>query len=188
MKRPAVFLLSAVLVLILSACGKPFRWNGSTEVFAELLMAEDVSDPRAAVGMADYVFIGTVTASDFHVIPHKAAHEDSYTTYGIRVDENLKGELTENITVRKMGGYKKDGTMLLIAAEMPDGSFVTDDPLPEVGKQYVFLAYGQPDGSLALSELFDSREADGCLREEYLGYIRDEIPFERERFPSGFAK
>lgn len=71
-----------------------------------------------------------------------------------------------------------DLTMLLIAAETPSGELVMDSGLPEAGKQYVFLAYAQPDGSLTLSEIFDNREYNEELLAEYQDYVENEIPFE----------
>ena len=109
-----------------------------------------------------------------------------FSKYSIHVDKNLKGELAEDIVCAKMGGLKSDGTMLLAAAETPAGELILDSGLPEIGKQYVFLAYAQPDGSLTLSEIFDNREYDARLLEEYADYVENEIPYDRERFVSAY--
>ena len=78
--------------------------------------------------------------------------------------------------------------MLLIAAETPDGNMIMDNGLPEVGKQYIFLAYSQQDGSLTLSEILDNREYSEDLLAEYMDYVDNEIPYERERFVSAYSK
>ena len=175
-----------VLSLSLSSCTKAtVEWNGKTEVLADLLMVSDITDMYEYVGIVDYVFVGTVEEIKHNVIPDKIRkHEDSYSEYRITVDENLKGNLVSEISCRKMGGFRKDGTMLLISAEVPGGQMIMDSGLPEEGKQYIFLAYAQPDGSLTLSEIFDNREYDEDLLKEYLDYVNNEIPHERERFPS----
>ena len=111
-----------------------------------------------------------------------------YSTYKIHVDENIKGELVDDIVCSKLGGFKKDGTMLLIAAEAPDGRMIMDNGLPEIGKQYVFMAYGQHDGRLTLSEIFDNREYDQILLDEYKDYVKNEIPQDRKRYPSDYQK
>ncbi len=190
MKRKVTVISCIFLFLALCSCGqKTVEWNGKVECMAELLMIVDFTDPREYAGMADYVFVGTVTDTKRLVLPDKIREqEDHYSTYRIHVDENIKGELVEEIVCSKMGGLKKDGTMLLIAAETPDGRMIMDKGLPEIGKQYVFMAYGQPDGRLILSEIFDNRECSQAVLDEYRNYVENEIPYERERFPSDYQK
>lgn len=186
MKKLLSFIVMIAVVLSLSACGKPVvEWNGKTEEMANLMMVSDISNQFEYVGIVDYVFVGTVKEIAHNVIPDKIKkHEDSYSEYRITVDENLKGNLVSEISCRKMGGFRKDGTMLLISAEVPGGRMILDNGLPEVGRQYIFLAYAQPDGSLTLSEIFDKREYDEDLFEEYVEYVKNEIPHDRERFTS----
>ena len=181
-------LTAAVLFLFLSACGRAeVAWNGETEYFAHMTMVLDVSDPYVYAGMVDYIFAGTVTEIEKIVLPEKGRrHEDSFSVYRIRVEENLKGALTEEVVCSKLGGMKKDGTMMLVVAEVPGGVEIPDTGLPEVGKRYVFMAYGQKDGSLQLSEIFDSREVSEELLAEYAEYVEHEIPYERQRFPSKY--
>lgn len=189
MKKSFSIILMILMSLVLVSCNKSVEWNGKTEELASLLMVEDISDPYAYVGMVDYVFVGTVEEIIDGILPNKIkAYEDSFSTYKIHVDQNLKGKLIEEIEVQKMGGYKKDGTMCLITAEMPDGTMIQDTGLPEEGKQYIFLAYGQPNGELHLSELFDDREYNEELLNEYIDYVENEIFNNRERFPSQYAQ
>ena len=183
MKKAIAAILCLLLILFLSGCEKHAPWNGKTEELAELLMVEDVSDLRSYVGMVDYVFVGTVEEIVDDVLPNKGKrHEDYFSTYKIRVDKNLKGELASKIEVTKMGGYKKDGTLCLVTAEMPTGVMVPDSGLPELHKTYLFLAYAQPDGSLTLSELFDNRDYSETLLKEYEEAVEKECVYDRERF------
>ena len=186
MKRLFSFITIIVVMVSLSACGKTtVEWNGKTENMANLTMVSDITNLYVYVGLVDYVFVGTVEEIEHNVIPEKIKeHNDSYSEYRIIVDKNLKGNLVSEITCRKMGGFKKDGTMLLVSAEVPGGRIILDNGLPEVGRQYVFLAYAQPDGSLTLSEIFDNREYDEDILNEYMEYINHELPSDRERFAS----
>lgn len=190
MKRTVTVILCTALIFAFCCCGKKtVGWNGKTECMAELFMITDFTNPYEYVGMVDYVFVGTVADTERLVLPERRKeHQDHYSTYKIHVDENIKGELAEDIVCSKLGGLKKDGTMLLIAAETPDGRMIMDNGLPEIGKQYVFMAYGQPDGRLTLSEIFDNREYDQNLLDEYTEYVKNEIPQDRERFPSDYQK
>ncbi len=187
-KRTARLLAAAALFVCLSACGRAEAvWNGETEYFAHLTMVTDVSDPYAYAGMVDYIFAGTVTGIEKIVLPEKGRqHEDRYSVYRIRVEENLKGTLTGEVVCSKLGGMKKDGTRMLVVAEVPGGAEIPDTGLPEAGKRYVFMAYGQHDGSLLLSELFDSRECSEELLAEYADYVAHETPYERQRFASKY--
>lgn len=189
MKRIIASALCILLVFSLSGCSRDVVWNGKTEAIARLSMVQDISDMRKYIGMVDYVFIGTVEEIIDDVLPSKIKkHEDYYSSYKIHVDYNLKGELVDEVTVSKMGGYKKDGTMCIVSAETPTGKMINDSGLPELNKQYVFMAYAQSNGSLTLSEIFDNREYSNALLEEYLDYIDNEIVFDRERFISKYAK
>ena len=183
-----VLLLFCALFTLLSACQQSqITWNGETEYFAKPLMLSDVSDPYVYVGIVDYVFVGTVEQIDRIILPDKLKqHEDSYSIYQIRVDQNLKGNLQAHVVCSKLGGLRSDGTMLLIAAEMPDGSMIPDTGLPKTGEQYIFLAYAQHDGSLTLSEIFDNRTCNEALVAEYKDYVDHAIPYERERFISDY--
>ena len=186
MKRIITCAVCLLLVLVLTACTKNVTSNGNIENLAIVNMAFDCTNPYEYAGIVDYIFVGTVEGIESIIIDDNYEHTDSI--YKIHVDNNLKGELAENITCSKLGGLKKDGTMLLIVAETPNGDQIADSGLPELGKQYVFSAYAQPDGSLSLSEIFDNREYNEGLLKEYMEYIDNEIPFERDRFVSKYSK
>lgn len=187
MKKYTARVACLILIFTMVGCSKTVRWNGETEIFAELLMVEDVSDNYVYAGLVDNIFVGTVEKIDRNIISENASHEDSYSIYEIRVDQNLKGNLTEHIVCSKLGGLRKDGTMLVISAETNSGIFV-DSGMPEMGKRYIFLSYSQPDGSITLSELFDHRECDEKLIDEYRNYVENQVEIERERFVSKYEK
>lgn len=163
--------LGVAFWVIFALCGcapKTVVWNGDVEYYAHVTMAVDETDLYAYVGAADHVFVGTVEKIIKNVIPDRPEFsEEDLSFYKIKVDENLKGELVENIECSKHGGLKKDGTMMLLFS---DNKY--DSGLPQEGKQYIFLAYAQRDGSLMLSEFFDNRPYDEELLEEYLDYCK----------------
>lgn len=192
MKKKLCKAISTILCLSLifgfTACGKAETWNGETECLGELTMVLDFANLYEYVGIVDHVFVGIVEEAEYFIPEKRTEYEQSFSQYQIHVDENLKGELVDTIICSKMGGLKKDGTMLLVAAETPDGNLIMDNGLPEVGEQYIFLAYSQQDGSLTLSEIFDNREYSEDLLAEYLDYVENEIPYERERFVTIYSK
>lgn len=187
MKKLISVCLVLLVLLCISGCDKNVTWNGKTEQMLRLSMVEDISDMKKYVGLVDYVFVGTVEEVVDEVLPNNIKeHDDYYSTYKIRVNKNLKGELVEEIEASKMGGLKSDGTMCLVTAETPNGEMINDSGLPEVNRQYIFLAYAQEDGDLTLSEILDDRECTDVLIEEYSEYIKNEITFNRERFSSRY--
>lgn len=59
--------------------------------------------------------------------------------------------------------------------------------IPQEGKTYIFMAYGQPDGELILEEFSgDIEYTDEGLKEMYMDYIENEIPKEQEGFISKY--
>ena len=138
-----------------------------TEYYAHVNMVVDETNLYEYVGAVDYVFVGTVEEIVKNIVPDEPGSSDAdLSVYKIRVDENLKGELTENIECSRS----------------------KDTGLPESGNQYIFLAYAQPDGSLTLSEFFDNRQYSEDLFQEYLDYCSNEVSFDRTRFVSSYDK
>lgn len=182
-----LFMLSVIFLILfsLTSCGaKTVAWNGDTEYYARVSMMFDETNLYEYVGAVDYVFVGTVEKVVVNVIPDEPnGSDEDLSVYEIRVDKNLKGELTEIVECSKHGGFKKDGTMMLICS---DNS--ADTGLPESGNQYIFLAYAQSDGSLTLSEFFDNRQYSEDLFQEYLDYCSNEVSFDRTRFVSSYDK
>ena len=185
MKKQIVWGAWFCIAVLLAGCSaKTAAWNGKIEYYARVSMVVDETNLYEYVGMVDYVFAGTVEEIVKNVIPDEPGGSDAdLSVYKIQVNQNLKGELVENVECSKHGGLKKDGTMMLLFSDNSQ-----DSGLPEVGKEYVFLAYAQADGSLTLSEFFDNRPYDSELLQEYLEYCSNEIPFDRLRFISSFDK
>ena len=109
----------------------------------------DTTNPRESVGMCDYVFVGKVISYDGvqykHVIQMETKTVGSpHTEYTIQVLDNIKGKLItkEPIHILKEGGVSQDGKSVYLYER---------DQLPESGKEYVFLGYAQPDGSIIVS-------------------------------------
>lgn len=105
----------------------------------------NVDDIREAVGVADYVFVGTVTEAE--EVHHLMVTEDfgiPFTNYTVQVTENIKGELFtgQPIEVTKEGGVSLDKSCIVV---------FDNDEMPEVGKSYIFRAFAQSDGSLLVS-------------------------------------
>ncbi|MBQ8996071.1 MAG: hypothetical protein IJ091_09660 [Oscillospiraceae bacterium] len=169
MKRFLILLLGSILLLSLTGCGPAVvQWNGEKEILADLLMVVDCSDTSVYANSVSNVFVGTVVKVQKNVISERRKkHEDNYSVYTIRVEENLKGDLSGEIICSKLGGLRKDGTMLVVQAETPNGKCITDSGMPEEGRKYIFLAYEQPDGRLILSEILDDREYSEDLVKEY---------------------
>lgn len=112
MKKIIAFVLCLITTISISGCGKTTTWNGITAELGNLQMVVDFTNMNEYVGLADYVFVGTIEEVVNNVLPDKMKkHEDGYSTYRIHVDENLKGNLVEEIICSKLGGLKKDGTM-----------------------------------------------------------------------------
>ena len=177
MKR--LIILIAACVMCLSGCSssKVITPGNEKDYFAHVTMQIDETDPYAYAGAVDYIFAGTVT----RILSNKITAGNTKSRYAIRVDENIKGELKEIVEAYKNGGVRKDGLVLLVESDKRQ-----DSGLPEEGKSYVFMAYGQEDGTLLLSEFFDNRECSEALIEEYREYYENEIPFERERYSSKY--
>lgn len=212
--KKIVISLSAVLLMACAAIGSMFfgknESNFSDVDVSTLPIYEmrgtfvyDTSDIREAVGIVDYVFVGSIVSNDGTTYEDTVVMEDEngrpkevgtpYTHYTVQVNDNIKGELqTEaTIAITKHGGVMQDN----------NGVFLFEnDTLPEVGQTYVFLAYAQPDGSLLISGPDSNVLIEGTvspLSEQSMGldanetykayetaYENEIIPVQRERYIS----
>ena len=97
-----------------------------------------------------------------------------------RVTENLKGNLQNIIKVTYPGGYDKDGTLIL-----HKGDYITDEELPKIGENYIFVGIGQPNGgTILLQDLYADTPYTEENKEKYLDYINNQENVDRERFKS----
>ena len=107
-----LILLALFCILFsLASCGaKTVTWSGDTEYYAHVNMVVDETNLYEYVGAVDYVFVGTVEEIVKNIVPDEPGSSDAdLSVYKIRVDENLKGELTENIECSKHGTLKRQG-------------------------------------------------------------------------------
>lgn len=145
----------------------------------------DIFDPKAAAGFNDYVFLAKVEKELRTEYPTDT--EMPRTVYSITVLQNIKGTLKTNapIELYKQGGVNKIKTSI---------SIFEDDEFLECGRYYIIGAVGQSDGSLlqsigSLQELNASTEKQAMSDptiELYKTYVKEEIPFERDRFISKY--
>lgn len=158
----------------------------------------DTGNVNESVGIADYVFLGKVIAQKGTTYEDVITTEDEngepleqgtpYTGYTVQVEENIKGELQTDdpIELKKHGGITQDSKSVIL---------FDDDCLPEVGKEYIFLAYAQPDGSLLVSgpnsnvlDKNNTTEADTVV-EKYKDATENEvIEVDRERYTSDYEE
>lgn len=179
MKIKMKIALMLICILFLSACSsqKVIEWNGEMEYY-HLTMVYDETNMYETVGQVDYIFIGTVDEVLDNAVDYNTSNNmDTYSRYAITVEENLKGELTKNIECYRHGGYLSDGTLLYPRSDRIEN---TRD-IPQEGKTYIFMAFGQSDGELILEEFFgDIEYIDESQKEMYMDYIENEIPKEEE--------
>ena len=114
----------------------------------------DPSNPKEAVGICDYVFVGKVVSNDGTQYRDKILVEDEkgkpievgtpYTDYTVVVTDNIKGNLQtdEPITIIKRGGIINTGKAVIV---------FENDFLPEEGNLYIFLGYAQEEGWILIS-------------------------------------
>ena len=169
-------------------------------VYSQSSYVIDVEDLSAKAGFADYVFVGTVLSNagthykkgttpsekDDHIF------SSPYTDYIVKVVENLKGSLKTDteLKITKSGGLSEKGDCIYISE---------GDVMPEEGKVYVFFANGNNDGGIIVSGINSNLEIDEALvKEDTISYsdskvykeaaeaVKNQKPFERERFKSVF--
>jgi Pregnancy-associated plasma protein-A len=126
-----------------SSAGGGGGGTGSTGTRRRMMLTSitDFEDPRRLVGAADNVFVGRIEAQ----AGTKQLGEYPETQFRVRVQEQIKGMLTEDAIVNQQGGYS-EGALVLPEGDRPleigrDYLFVTRR-LPETGWNTLFPAYG----------------------------------------------
>lgn len=171
-----VLVATFVFLVVLTACsGRSTQWNGKFD-YTHIMLSIDETDLYQYVGSVDYVFVGKVTQADTTI-----TKENDESRYKIKVLENIKGKLADEIVCRKHGGILADGTMVLYATDR-----TSDTGIPDTGNTYIFMAYAQPDGSLLLSELYGNAEYTEEGLKEYRDYFENQKVCERKRFVSKY--
>ena len=120
---------------------------GVTKKGAEALIyvaIADISDMQSVVDSVNCIFVGVVKESDTLIFDY-----DGKSEFQIQVVKNIKGELPTETTVYKHGGHFINGNEVVVKAD--DESYT---PMPEVGKQYLFLAFEQESGEVIIADYY----------------------------------
>lgn len=171
----------------------------------------DIDNKNEVVGLVDYVFVARVVSEEGTIYKNIVTMEDengetreagsAYTNYKIEVLDNIKGNLKkeEPFEILKQGGISLDKKTIQV---------FEDDYLPEVNNSYIFLGYGQEDGSILISgsnsnilvntpdspneQSLLSVEKEITASEEYKAYqdaFENQVEIvQRERFASKFEE
>ena len=184
MKKKKIIILSILVIFIIAMiCGVIWYFNNRNSNYKpngklnyDTVLVNEETNPYYQVGFADYVFIGKV---DKEIEWTFSDYGSARTIYEIEVTENLKGDLQNIIKVTYPGGYDKDGTLIL-----HKGDYITDEELPKIGENYIFVGIGQPNGTILLQDLYSDTPYTEENKEKYLDYINNQENVDRERFKS----
>ena len=111
----------------------------------------DVFDVKEGINNSNYIFTGKVMD---YLGSYYNSNKDRYvySKYLIKVNNVLKGELKEKVTISKDGGYNKNNLYLFKKGDIVDNML-------EVNKEYLFLAYNS-EGKIRLIPLNGSIPLD----------------------------
>jgi hypothetical protein len=107
----------------------PYHPTGSAE-HPNMLYPADPSNNQILMGASHNVFIGKVLAQT----GNKETEIGPRTQYQVQVIDSIKGDLTDIITVDMLGGYDKDGKLVLVESE----DLRPEDALFQPGSTYLF--------------------------------------------------
>ncbi len=120
---------------------------GVTKKGAEALInvvVADLRDMQSVVDSVNCIFVGVVKDSNTLIFDY-----DGKSEFQVQVVKNIKGELPTETTVYKHGGHFINGNEVVVKAD--DESYT---PMPEVGKQYLFLAFEQESGEVIIADYY----------------------------------
>ena len=143
MKKKILLTISLIILLALLLLGYV---AGVTKKGAEALIcgATDMSDIQTVVDSVNCIFVGVVKESNTLIFDY-----DGKSEFKVQVVKNVKGELPVETTVYKHGGHFINGNEVIVKAD--DESYT---PMPEVGKQYLFLAFKQESGEVIIADYY----------------------------------
>ena len=184
MKKKKIIILSILVIFIIAMiCCVIWYFNNRNSNYKpngklnyDTVLVNEETNQYNQVGFADYVFIGKVNKELERTFSDDGS---ARTIYEIEVTENLKGNLQNIIKVTYPGGYDKDGTLIL-----HKGDYITDEELPKIGENYIFVGIGQPNGTILLQDLYADTPYTEENKEKYLDYINNQENVNRERFKS----
>lgn len=150
MKKKFLVVITIIVIVLSVICYKEFKSYPGT-VLVDVVI--DVSNMQEVVDSVDLIFVGTV--SDAKTLLLK---EDDKSEIEVTVNECIKGDLQapSEIIVYKYGGHFLFGNE--VEYIVSEESYT---PIPEVGKQYIFLGFKQEDGKVILAEYYGNIEYTG---------------------------
>lgn len=140
MKKKILLTIALVVLVLIGYVA------GVTKKGAEALVdvATDISDMQSVVASVNCIFVGVVKESDTLIFDY-----DGKSEFKVQVVKFIKGELPTETTVYKYGGHFINGNEVIVKAD--DESYT---PMPEVGKQYLFLAFEQENGEVIIADYY----------------------------------
>ena len=165
MKKKILLTISLIILLALLLLGYV---AGVTKKGAEALInvvTADLRDMQSVVDSVNCIFVGVVKESDTLIFDY-----DGKSEFQLQIVENIKGELPSETTFYKHGGHFINGNEVIVKAD--DESYT---PMPEVGKQYLFLAFKQENGDVIISDYYGNIDYTNYEKvSEILQYIDKE--------------
>lgn len=140
MKKKILLAIALVVLVLIGYVA------GVTKKGAEALVdvATDISDMQSVVDSVNCIFVGVVKDSNTLIFDY-----DGKSEFKVQVVKIIKGELPTETTVYKHGGHFINGNEVVVKAD--DESYT---PMPEVGKQYLFLAFEQESGEVIIADYY----------------------------------
>lgn len=140
MKKKILLAIALVVLVLIGYVA------GVTKKGAEALVdvATDISDMQSVVDSVNCIFVGVVKDSNTLIFDY-----DGKSEFKVQVVKIIKGELPTETTVYKYGGHFINGNEVIVKVD--DESYT---PMPEVGKQYLFLAFEQENGEVIIADYY----------------------------------
>ena len=139
--KKKILLAIALVVLVLIGYVAGVTKKG---VEALVDVATDISDMQSVVDSVNCIFVGVVKDSNTLIFDY-----DGKSEFKVQVVKIIKGELPTETTVYKHGGHFINGNEVIVKAD--DESYTQ---MPEVGKQYLFLAFEQENGEVIIADYY----------------------------------
>lgn len=140
--KKKIILAVALAILVLFGYVAGVTKKGA-EALINVVIA-DLRDMQSVVDSVNCIFVGVVKESDTLIFDY-----DGKSEFQVQVVKNIKGELPTETTVYKHGGHFINGNEVIVKAD--DESYT---PMPEVGKQYLFLAFEQESGEVIIADYY----------------------------------